>query len=82
MKEASNLKSNEAEFSRKGEKGAVVLVMPNDRDLFRPLLDGSLSVAQAREIVEERRRQEEKERRELAREKYFVNIREALENEF
>jgi hypothetical protein len=76
------MKSNQAEFSRKGEAGSVVLTMPQDQDLLGPLLGNSLSVALARDIVEERRRQEEEERRELAREKYLADIREALENEF
>jgi hypothetical protein len=75
------LKPNEAEYSRDGE--GSVLLTSTDVDLFGPLMGGSMPVTLAREIVEERRRQEEEtERRELVHEKHRRDCQEALDDEF
>lgn len=86
LSRAARRRLNEAEFSHADEPGiSVALLMPDDRDLLEPLNDHTLTVAHAREIVAERRRQEEEgevERRELLHEKHVTDCREAWEDEF
>jgi hypothetical protein len=74
--------SNEAEFRPADQRGFVTLLMPTDLDLVGLLDEDSLTIKQVREIVRERRRREELERKELAHEKHIADIKEALENEF
>lgn len=77
------LQRNQTEFSRDDEPGVSVrLLIPDDLDLLGPLNDGAVTVACAREIVAERRLNEEHERREEAYEKHRADLKEARDEEF
>jgi hypothetical protein len=76
------MKKNTIEFRRTDQRGVVILQSSADLDLAEPLGDGSMTIKQAQEIVRERRRHEEAERKELAHDKYLADIQEALDLEF